>query len=253
MARGMLSAVIRQIAPQFFTTNLRATLAYYTDKLGFDCLGTWHDPPVYAIVARDKQRIHFRHADPPTCNPDKYADEYGEAAPHTGDNPNSAVLIKVTAACASVTAVPNFRLPPQVRRDTSSPIECMRVRANGAREVLQTNMQGACSQFPLQNPWNLPNVFAWAGLAAGESLEVYMPIEYISVAAPASFSAEIRHSIQQNDPLFPIIQFNVGYAARFKNYAVTDKGRGRGSRWGSWDGERIDISFALHHYPCHIP
>ena len=34
--------------------------------------GTWHDPPVYAIVARDEQRIHFRHADPPTCNPDKY-------------------------------------------------------------------------------------------------------------------------------------------------------------------------------------
>ena len=124
----------------------------------------------------------------------------------------------------------------------------MRVRANGAREVLQTNMQGACSQFPLQNPWNLPNVFAWAGLTAGESLEVYMPIEYISVAAPASFSAEVRHSIQQSDPLFPIIQFNVGYTARFKNYAVTDKGRGRGSRWGSWDGERIDISFALHHY-----
>ena len=41
--------MIRQIAPQFFTTDLSATLAYYRDKLGFDCLGTWNDPPVYAI------------------------------------------------------------------------------------------------------------------------------------------------------------------------------------------------------------
>ena len=77
--RGMLSAMIRQIAPQFFTTNLPATLAYYRDTLGFECLGTWNDPPVYAIVARDEHRIHFRLADPPTPNPDKYEDELLDA------------------------------------------------------------------------------------------------------------------------------------------------------------------------------
>lgn len=71
--------MFRQIAPQFFTTDLSATLAYYQDALGFECLGTWHDPPVYAIVARDGQRIHFRLADPPTANPDKYADELLDA------------------------------------------------------------------------------------------------------------------------------------------------------------------------------
>jgi uncharacterized glyoxalase superfamily protein PhnB len=71
--------MIRQIAPQFFTTNLRATLAYYKDILGFECLGTWNDPPVYAIVARDDRRIHFRCADPPAPNPDKYADELLDA------------------------------------------------------------------------------------------------------------------------------------------------------------------------------
>ena len=71
--------MIRQIAPQFFTTDLPSTLAYYTDKLGFDCLGTWQDPPVYAIVARDHQRIHFRCAEAPTPNPDKYADELLDA------------------------------------------------------------------------------------------------------------------------------------------------------------------------------
>jgi Glyoxalase/Bleomycin resistance protein/Dioxygenase superfamily len=71
MARGSLSAMIRQIAPQFFTTDLPSTLTYYKDKLGFECLGTWQDPPVYAIVARDQHRIHFRCAEPPAPNPDK--------------------------------------------------------------------------------------------------------------------------------------------------------------------------------------
>ena len=71
--------MIRQIAPQFFTTEMAPTLAYYKDKLGFDCVGTWHDPPVYAIVARDEHRIHFRLADPPQPSPDKYVDELLDA------------------------------------------------------------------------------------------------------------------------------------------------------------------------------
>ena len=71
--------MIRQISPQFFTLDIPATLAYYKDKLGFECLGTWQDPPVYAIVARDQHRIHFRFAEPPTANPDKYDDELLDA------------------------------------------------------------------------------------------------------------------------------------------------------------------------------
>jgi hypothetical protein len=38
--------MVRQIAPVFFTMDIPATLAYYTGKLGFACLGTWQDPPV---------------------------------------------------------------------------------------------------------------------------------------------------------------------------------------------------------------
>src|SRR5881394_912012 len=73
--------MVRQIAPLFFTMDIPVTLAYYKDKLGFECLGTWQDPPVYAIVARDQHAIHFRCAEPPTANPDKYADAlYAEYA-----------------------------------------------------------------------------------------------------------------------------------------------------------------------------
>ena len=71
--------MIRQIAPVFFTLDIPATVGYYKDKLGFECLGTWQDPPVYAIVARDGCAIHFRCAEPPTANPDKYEDEFLDA------------------------------------------------------------------------------------------------------------------------------------------------------------------------------
>ena len=71
--------MIRRIAPQFFTMDIAGTLAYYEDKLAFKCVGTWQEPPVYAIVERDEQAIHFRCAEPPTANPDKYADELLDA------------------------------------------------------------------------------------------------------------------------------------------------------------------------------
>lgn len=77
-APARLPPVIRHIAPQFFTTDMAATLAYYGDTLGFRCVGTWLDPPVYAIVERDGLRIHFRCAAMP-ASPDKYDDELLDA------------------------------------------------------------------------------------------------------------------------------------------------------------------------------
>ena len=71
--------MIRQIAPVFFTLDIPRTVAFYRHKLGFELLGTWQDPPVYAIVARDEHAIHFRCAAPPTANPDKYEDEFLDA------------------------------------------------------------------------------------------------------------------------------------------------------------------------------
>src|SRR5258708_40086684 len=77
--------MLRQIAPVFFTMDIPATLAYYTAKLGFACLGTWQGPPVQAIVARDQQGPHFRCAHPPTANPGKYADQVLDAYLFVGD------------------------------------------------------------------------------------------------------------------------------------------------------------------------
>src|SRR5260221_8224586 len=74
-----LAPMIRRIAPQFFSMDIPGTLTYYEGKLGFTFMGTWQDPPVYAIVARDEQTIHFRCFKPPTANPDKYPDELLDA------------------------------------------------------------------------------------------------------------------------------------------------------------------------------
>jgi catechol 2,3-dioxygenase-like lactoylglutathione lyase family enzyme len=70
--------MIRQIAPQFFTTDIPRTLAFYQDKLGFACQSTWHDPPVYAIVTRDHHAIHFRCAQT-LAHSDKYDEEFLDA------------------------------------------------------------------------------------------------------------------------------------------------------------------------------
>ena len=90
--------MIRQIAPQFFSTDIPATLAYYKDKLGFECLGTWQDPPVYAIVARDRHAIHFRCAAPPAANPDKYSGELLDAYTFEGGNIWPLVLLATLLA-----------------------------------------------------------------------------------------------------------------------------------------------------------
>lgn len=71
--------MISRIVPVFITSDIPRTIAYYGEKLGFECLGTWSDPPVYAILARDQRVIHFRCATAPTPSPDKYKEELLDA------------------------------------------------------------------------------------------------------------------------------------------------------------------------------
>jgi uncharacterized glyoxalase superfamily protein PhnB len=105
--------MIRQIAPVFFTTDIPRTLAFYKDKLGFECLGTWQDPPVYAIVARDHHAIHFRCAAPPTSNPDKYDEELIDAYVHV----ENADALYAEYAAKSVEFVRNLANMPWHSRE----------------------------------------------------------------------------------------------------------------------------------------
>lgn len=51
------------IAPQFVVHDVVETAEFYRDKLGFEILGYFADPPVYAMVRRDSAEIHFGKAD----------------------------------------------------------------------------------------------------------------------------------------------------------------------------------------------
>jgi len=77
--------MIRQIVPVFFTTDIQRTIAFYKEQLGFEVLGTWQDPPVYAIIARNGHAIHFRCEEPPKANPEKYTEELLDAYVHVED------------------------------------------------------------------------------------------------------------------------------------------------------------------------
>lgn len=66
-AGSSAKAVLKCIAPQFVVADVVATSEYYRDVLGFEILGFFADPPVYAMVARDGVEIHFGKAGGPSA------------------------------------------------------------------------------------------------------------------------------------------------------------------------------------------
>ena len=53
----------KKIATQFVVEDVIATAEYYQKVLGFELLGYFADPPVYAMLARDGVEMHFGKAD----------------------------------------------------------------------------------------------------------------------------------------------------------------------------------------------
>ncbi len=51
------------IAPQFVVPDVVRAAEFYRDKLGFEILGYFHDPPVFAMVKRGMAEIHLGKAD----------------------------------------------------------------------------------------------------------------------------------------------------------------------------------------------
>jgi uncharacterized glyoxalase superfamily protein PhnB len=55
----------QSIAPQFVVPDVVKAAEYYRDSLGFEILGYFLDPPVYAIVKRQGVEIHFGKSSAP--------------------------------------------------------------------------------------------------------------------------------------------------------------------------------------------
>lgn len=57
------SVEFRKIATQFVVDDVVKTAEYYRDVLGFEILGYFAEPPVYAMVSRGGVEMHFGKAD----------------------------------------------------------------------------------------------------------------------------------------------------------------------------------------------
>ena len=53
----------QRLAPQFVVPDVVKSAEYYRDKLGFEILGYFLDPPVFAIVRRGGAEIHLGKSD----------------------------------------------------------------------------------------------------------------------------------------------------------------------------------------------
>ena len=51
--------------PQLFVSDIAASCAFWTEKLGFDLAFVYGEPPFYAQVFRDGARLNLRHVDGP--------------------------------------------------------------------------------------------------------------------------------------------------------------------------------------------
>lgn len=72
--------MIAAIVPQFFSADLKKTLSYYSESLGFETQFEYGEPAYYAGAIRDGLSIFFRHLDAvPKLPPDKYENELLDA------------------------------------------------------------------------------------------------------------------------------------------------------------------------------
>lgn len=55
--------------PQLIVSDIAASIAFFTTKLGFTVAFTYGQPPFYAQVFRDAARLNLRHLDTPRFDP----------------------------------------------------------------------------------------------------------------------------------------------------------------------------------------
>lgn len=68
--------VLAAVEPQLFVSDINAACDFYADKLGFQTVFLYGDPPFYAQVQRDTVRLNLRHTDSPA-----FDDRFRQAQP----------------------------------------------------------------------------------------------------------------------------------------------------------------------------
>jgi catechol 2,3-dioxygenase-like lactoylglutathione lyase family enzyme len=63
-------AVIIAAEPELFVADIKASLDFFTKKLGFSIAFSYGEPPFYAQVKRDAAQLNLRCVDNPVINPE---------------------------------------------------------------------------------------------------------------------------------------------------------------------------------------
>jgi catechol 2,3-dioxygenase-like lactoylglutathione lyase family enzyme len=63
-------AVLVAAEPELFVANIKASLDFFTQKLGFAIAFTYGEPPFYAQVKRDGAQLNLKCVDSPVINPE---------------------------------------------------------------------------------------------------------------------------------------------------------------------------------------
>lgn len=61
-----MTVELRAAIPQFTVVDVVRTAERYRDQLGFEIVGYWREPPVFAIVRRGEVQILFNRTAPGT-------------------------------------------------------------------------------------------------------------------------------------------------------------------------------------------
>jgi len=66
----LAKAVIIAAEPELFVADIKVSLDFFTQKLGFSIVFTYGEPPFYAQVKRDGAQLNLKSVDSPVINPE---------------------------------------------------------------------------------------------------------------------------------------------------------------------------------------
>jgi len=98
--------------PQLFVANIKASLDFFTQKLGFATVFEYGEPPFYAQVKRDGARLNLRCLHSPVIDPDLRDREELLSASMTVDTANEIKQLFLEFQSANVTFFQSLKKQP---------------------------------------------------------------------------------------------------------------------------------------------
>jgi len=105
-------AIIVAAEPELFVANIKASLDFFNQKLGFAIAFSYGEPPFYAQVKRDGARINLKCVDSPVIDPELRDREELLSAAMTVATANEIKQLFLEFQCANVTFFQTLKKQP---------------------------------------------------------------------------------------------------------------------------------------------